>query len=69
MWLHNGHISMVNYFRREVKRRTGVDVKCAFLEYSNSDHYICLAFLTELNIQHWHQGLSILVNSVKPSSR
>ncbi|KAF8518500.1 Alpha/Beta hydrolase protein [Hysterangium stoloniferum] len=36
MSLHNGHISLVNYFRREVKRRTGVDVKCAFLEYTLS---------------------------------
>ncbi|KAF8518499.1 Alpha/Beta hydrolase protein [Hysterangium stoloniferum] len=34
MSLSNGHISMINSFRREVKGRKGIDVKCAFLGYT-----------------------------------
>lgn len=35
MPLHNGHISLINYFRKEASRTNGVDVRIAFLEYSN----------------------------------
>ena len=38
--LHLGHFSLINYFRREVTRRSGVEVKAAFLEYSSSPQLI-----------------------------
>lgn len=36
MPLNDGHINFINYVRCEIKRRSGVDVKAAFLEYSSS---------------------------------
>ncbi|KAF8500676.1 Alpha/Beta hydrolase protein, partial [Gautieria morchelliformis] len=36
MPLHKGHLTLLNYFRREITRRSTVEVKAAFLEYTLS---------------------------------